>query len=108
MKTKKENSLNSPIFILDKEIARKFAREVEKLSDEQAGKFIKSVWRFMNNEDVELEPSFRELFEELISDSLIDTAPKTEKISALDRAIAYHDERDKYRFKSLFDHNQKC
>ena len=107
MKTKKENSLNSPIFILDKEIARKFAREVEKLSDEQAGKFIKSVWRFANNEEVELEPSFRELFEELILHGLIDTAPERENMSALDRAIAYHDDRDKARFNSLFDHNQK-
>lgn len=107
MKTKKENSLNSPIFILDKEIARKFAREVEKLSDEQAGKFIKSVWRFANNEEVELEPSFRELFEELILHGLIDTAPEIENMSALDRAIAYHDDRDKSRFNSLFDHNQK-
>ena len=93
MKTKKENSLTSPIFILDKTIARKLSREVEKLSDKQAGKLIKCVWRFANDEYVEVDPSFRELFEEMIRYNTIETAPEQGTPSALDRAIAYNEGR---------------
>lgn len=86
----KHTELNSPGFVLDKEAAVKLSREIEQLSDEEAGMFIKFVLRFTSNEDVELDSSFRKLFENLIWKSGIETAQNTGQMSALDRAIAYN------------------